>query len=127
MELESGEYFLAQAERNKRQKASEQAQQADRVAEKKRKRMEAFAPPKVSIDFCQRKLRDLCSLRLVCYGAGCFSIFSSSGLISSLCFRQETSSKAIADVPKAGGSDLAELTQSLKKKSKKGEASCIAC
>jgi ribosomal RNA assembly protein len=47
LELESGEYFLAQAERSKRHKVSMQAQQADRVADKKRKRLEAFAPPKV--------------------------------------------------------------------------------
>lgn len=47
LELESGEYFLAQQEKAKRKKAAEQAQQAERVAEKKRKRQEAFVPPQV--------------------------------------------------------------------------------
>jgi len=47
LELESGEYFLAQQEKVKRKKAAEQAQQAERVAEKKRKRQEAFVPPQV--------------------------------------------------------------------------------
>ncbi len=45
--MESGEYFLAQQEKTKRKRAAEQAQQAERVAQKKLKRQEAFVPPQV--------------------------------------------------------------------------------
>ena len=48
LQLESGEYFLAQQERAKRSKTSQQAQQAERTAERKRKRQEAFVAPQVS-------------------------------------------------------------------------------
>ncbi|CAL8467179.1 g6715 [Coccomyxa elongata] len=48
LELESGEYFLAQQEKTKRKRAAEQAQQAERVAQKKLKRQEAFVPPQAS-------------------------------------------------------------------------------
>ena len=47
LQLESGEYFLAQQERAKRSKASQQAQQAERTADRKRKRQEAFMAPQV--------------------------------------------------------------------------------
>ncbi|BDA40506.1 KRR1 small subunit processome component [Coccomyxa sp. Obi] len=77
LELESGEYFLAQQEKTKRKRAAEQAQQAERVAQKKLKRQEAFVPP------------------------------------------QASPGQPAADVTKDGNADLAELTQSLKKKSKK--------
>ncbi|KAK9916407.1 hypothetical protein WJX75_002234 [Coccomyxa subellipsoidea] len=78
LELESGEYFLAQQEKAKRKKAAEQAQQAERVAEKKRKRQEAFVPP------------------------------------------QAYSAQPPMEKDKKASADLAEITQSLKKKAKKG-------
>ncbi|CAL5225309.1 g8110 [Coccomyxa viridis] len=45
LQLESGEYFLAQDERAERAKEAQQQKQADRVAERKRKREEAFEAP----------------------------------------------------------------------------------
>ncbi len=54
LELESGEYFLAQEEKTKRKRAAEQAQQAERVAQKKLKRQEAFVPPQVPPSYYSR-------------------------------------------------------------------------
>ena len=51
LQLESGEYFLAQEERSERTKEAQQQKQADRVAERKRKREAAFdAPAQVTED-----------------------------------------------------------------------------
>ncbi|KAK9825423.1 hypothetical protein WJX81_004648 [Elliptochloris bilobata] len=46
LQLESGEYFLSQPDRRRAAKAAEQAQQAERVAERQRQRQAAFVPPK---------------------------------------------------------------------------------
>ncbi len=45
LQLESGEYFLAQDERAERAKEAQQQKQADRVEERKRKREAAFEAP----------------------------------------------------------------------------------
>ena len=45
LQLESGEYFLAQEARAERTKETQQQRQAERVAERKRKREAAFEPP----------------------------------------------------------------------------------
>ena len=45
LQLESGEYFLAQEARAERIKETQQQRQAKRVAERKRKREAAFEPP----------------------------------------------------------------------------------
>ena len=45
LQLESGEYFLAQDERTERAKEAQQQKQADRIAERKRKREAAFEAP----------------------------------------------------------------------------------
>lgn len=45
MQLESGEYFLAQDEKAERAHEAQQQKQADRVAERKRKRETAFEAP----------------------------------------------------------------------------------
>ena len=45
LQLESGEYFLAQDEKAERAKEAQQQKQADRVAERKRKREAAFEVP----------------------------------------------------------------------------------
>lgn len=110
MELESGEYFLAQAGRNKRQKATKLAQQADRVAEKKRKRMDAFAPPKVGHPSV-----------LLLWQSAALLVWGSQPMLFVL---QETAVRADTDAAKAARGDLADLTQSLKRKSKRGEIQC---
>jgi len=45
LQLESGEYFLAQDEKAERAHEAQQQKQADRVAERKRKRETAFEAP----------------------------------------------------------------------------------
>ena len=66
LQLESGEYFLAQGARAERTKVTQQQRQAERVAERKRKRQAAHEPPaQVTMhclelndvhDFCQNCL-----------------------------------------------------------------------
>lgn len=45
LQLESGEYFLAQDEKAEKAKEAQQQKQAERVAERKRKREAAFGAP----------------------------------------------------------------------------------
>jgi hypothetical protein len=53
LQLESGEYFLAQDEKAQRAQEAQQQKQFDRVAERKRKREAAFeAPAQVRIQIC---------------------------------------------------------------------------
>ena len=53
LQLESGEYFLAQDEKAQRTQEAQQQKQFDRVAERKRKREAAFeAPAQVRIRVC---------------------------------------------------------------------------
>ena len=52
LQLESGEYFLAQDEKAQRAQEAQQQKQFDRVAERKRKREAAFeAPAQVRIQW----------------------------------------------------------------------------
>lgn len=48
--LESGEYFLSPEQKAARAKAVQQAQQAQRVEERKRQREEAFVAPQVRVE-----------------------------------------------------------------------------
>lgn len=47
IELETGEYFLSEKKKSAKIWQEKQAKQAQKVAENKRKREEAFIPPKV--------------------------------------------------------------------------------
>lgn len=47
LQLESGEYFLSNEAKAAKKRAAKDAQQAERSAASKRKKEEAFVPPKV--------------------------------------------------------------------------------
>lgn len=49
MQLESGEYFLADKKKQAKKWQEKQDKQAERTAENKRRREEAFVPPEVWI------------------------------------------------------------------------------
>lgn len=78
LQLESGEYFLAQDERAERAKEVQQQKQADRVAERKRKREAAYeAPAQVTAMPHAAQRRD-------CVLSHMLSILPSSALLQNL-------------------------------------------
>lgn len=48
LQLESGEYFLSQSQKNARKAADQQEQQQQRVQQRQQDRLKAFVPPQVS-------------------------------------------------------------------------------
>ena len=65
LQLESGEYFLAQEARAERTKETQQQRQAERVAERKRKREAAFEPP-AQVNMLYLELGDVHALSQSC-------------------------------------------------------------
>ena len=49
IQLETGEYFLSEQKKQSNKWREKQAKQAEKTAENKRKRQEAFIPPQVTI------------------------------------------------------------------------------
>lgn len=49
LQLESGEYFLSQCQKQQRKAADQQEQQQQRVVQRQQDRLKAFVPPEVSL------------------------------------------------------------------------------
>ncbi len=114
LQLESGEYFLAQQERAKRSRAAQQTQQAERTADRKRQRQQAFMAPQVRQEPSMHLVTVYRLLVVSRPLPGCMR-----GDLGRVGVQDKPAEAAAQPAAQAAKESLAELTQSLKKKAKR--------